>query len=57
MPAGTAVAKAANIRAKALKKGLKGRRADRFVKGAMDSASMTKAQQTLAKRPRVAADY
>lgn len=69
MPAGTAVAKAeAHIRAQARKKGLKGRRADRYIYGALNNAGLmhgnqvtskgrTKAQETLAKRPRVAADY
>lgn len=69
MPAGTAVAKAeASIRAQARKKGLKGRRADRYVYGTLNKAGLmhgnqatakglTKAQQTLAKRPRVTADY
>lgn len=73
MPAGTAVAKAeASIRAQARKKGLKGRRADRYVYGTLNKAglmhgneatakgltkALTKAQQTLAKRPRVTADY
>lgn len=57
MPAGNAKAKAeATVRAKARKKGLKGRRADRYVHGTMSKA-MTNAQAVLAKRPRVAADY
>lgn len=69
MPAGTAVAKAeSRIKREAGKKRLKGRRAARYVYGALNNAGLmhgnkstakglSKAQHALARRPRTAADY